>query len=46
MRILARRRPDTDAMTWLPAYDDGLDLDDPPVRSRVQAALDDARTLF
>jgi hypothetical protein len=46
VRILARRRPDTDALSWLPAYDDGLDLDDPAVKSRVEAALYDARTLF
>jgi hypothetical protein len=46
LRILARRRPDTDEMTWESTYDDGLDVDDPAIRTRVQAALDEARSLF
>jgi hypothetical protein len=46
MRILARRRPDTEEMTWHPTYDDGLDLHDPTIRARAQAAMDEARSLF
>lgn len=46
MRILARRRSDTDEMTWESTYDDGVDPDDPAVRSRAEAALYDARSLF
>jgi hypothetical protein len=46
MRILARRRPDTEEMSWHSAYDDGLDVDDPAIQARVQAAMDEARSLF
>jgi hypothetical protein len=46
MRILARRRPDSDEMTWHSTYDDGLDLADATIQTRVQAAMDEARSLF
>jgi hypothetical protein len=46
VRIVARRRPDTDELTWLPTYDEGLDPDDPVIRARAEAALYDARSLF
>jgi hypothetical protein len=39
IRVNGRRRPATGELTWVVAVDAGVDIDDPAVRSRVDAAI-------
>lgn len=43
VRIVARRVPGSDALTWQLVYDRGTPLDDPLVRARCEALLEAAR---
>lgn len=43
VRISGRRRPDTGALTWTVTADAGLDVADPAVRGRIDAALASVR---
>jgi hypothetical protein len=45
VRILARRVPGRDGLTWLLRFDDGTDRADPQIRQRAAELLDAAREL-
>lgn len=46
IRVNGRRRPATGELTWVVAVDAGVDLDDPAVRTRVDAAIAQVRAEF
>jgi hypothetical protein len=43
VRVVARRVPGTDGLTWTARYDPGVDPDDPIVRDATSALVDQAR---
>ncbi|RJL21451.1 hypothetical protein [Bailinhaonella thermotolerans] len=43
VRIMARRAPGSDRLTWTFAFDEGLDPEDPGLRAAAEQALEDLR---